>query len=80
MNFGMSLICVEIPLKKNLKMTCDPEILLQAENQYPNEENKTKIRAKYAKLKKLFNFTFSASTKNGPGLGCESIGIEYSLP
>ena len=41
-------------------MTRDPEILVQAENQYPNEENKKKIRAKYAKLKKLFNFTFSA--------------------
>ena len=39
-------------------MTRDPEILLQAENQYPNEENKKKIRAKYAKLKKLYNFTF----------------------
>ena len=54
-------------LKKNPKMTRDPEILLQAENQYPNEENKKKIRAKYAKLKKLFNFTFSASTRNGLG-------------
>jgi len=41
-------------------MTRDPEILVQAENQYPNEENKKKIRAKYAKLKKLFYFTFSA--------------------
>ena len=60
-------------------MTCDPEILLQAENQYPNEENKKKIRAKYAKLKKLFNFTFSACSRNGPGLGSESVSIEYSL-
>ena len=49
-------------------MTRDPEILVQAENQYPNEENKKKIRAKYAKLKKLFNFTFRPPGQMGLGL------------
>ena len=49
-------------------MTRDPEILVQAENQYPDEENKKKNWAKYAKFKKLFNFTFQPLRKMALGL------------
>ena len=59
-------------------MTRDPEILLQAENQYPNEENKKKIRAKYAKLKKLYNFTFQPLSEMALGPDVSPLVKNYS--